>query len=107
VVACCLVGAAQAKTRKIVLIAGKKSHGPGEHEYLKSVRLLKVLLDRSPNVHGIKTEIYFDGWPQDVSALDSADSIVVISDGMEWHPLTASEKELALFRNRSIVAAGL
>jgi type 1 glutamine amidotransferase len=87
----CLAGAAQAKPRKIILIAGKKSHGPGEHEYSKSVRLLKVLLDRSPNIHGIKTEIYFDGWPQDDSVLDSADSIVVISDGMEWHPLTAAE----------------
>jgi type 1 glutamine amidotransferase len=90
-VAFCLVGGAQAKSRKIVLIAGRKSHGPGEHEYLKSVRLLKVLLDRAPNLHGIKAEIYFDGWPRDVSVLDSADSIVVISDGMEWHPLTASE----------------
>jgi type 1 glutamine amidotransferase len=90
----CLLGAAQAKTRKIVLIAGKKSHGPGEHEYVKSVHLLKVLLDRSPNLHGIKTEIYFDGWPQDASALDSADSIVVISDGMEWHPLTASDERV-------------
>ncbi|HEX4488741.1 MAG TPA: hypothetical protein VH088_20855, partial [Terriglobales bacterium] len=90
----CLVAAAQAKTRKIVLIAGKKSHGSGEHEYLKSVRLLKVLLDRSPDLHGIKTEIYFDGWPPDASVLDSADSIVVISDGMEWHPLTASEERV-------------
>ena len=90
-VALCLVGTLHAKTRTIVLIAGKKSHGPGEHEYLKSVRLLKVLLDRAPNLHGIKTGIYFEGWPQDASVLDSADSIVVISDGMEWHPLTASE----------------
>jgi type 1 glutamine amidotransferase len=96
----CLLGAAQARTRKIVLIAGKKSHGTGEHEYLKSVRLLKVLLDRSPNLHGIKTEIYFDGWPQDASALDSADSIVVISDGMEWHPLTASDERVRVIQRQ-------
>jgi hypothetical protein len=36
-----------AKHRKIVVIAGSKSHGPGTHEYLKSARLLKVLLDRA------------------------------------------------------------
>ena len=35
--------------KQIVLIAGKKSHGPegnGIHDYAWSVRLLKVLLDR-------------------------------------------------------------
>jgi type 1 glutamine amidotransferase len=102
-VALCLVAALPAKSkppRKIVLIAGKKSHGPGEHEYLKSVRLLKVLLDRAPNLHGIKTEIYFDGWPQDAAALDSADSIVLISDGMEWHPLTDSEGRIGVIQKQ-------
>src|SRR5580698_4399672 len=72
-----------AKPRKIVLIAGKKSHGPGEHEYLKTIKLLKVLLDRSPNLHGVTTEIYFNGWPEDAKTLDTADTIVVISDGQD------------------------
>lgn len=102
-VAFCLVVAVQAKSRgsrKIVLIAGKKSHGPGEHEYLKSVRLLKVLLDRAPNLPGIETKIYFDGWPQDASVLDSADSIVLISDGMEWHPLMASEERVRVIQKQ-------
>jgi len=72
-----------ARPRKIVLIAGKKSHGPGEHEYLKTVKLLKVLLDRSPNLHGVQTEIYFNGWPDDPKTLDTADTIVVISDGQD------------------------
>jgi hypothetical protein len=34
--------------RKIILIAGKTSRGPGKHEYIESVRLLKVLLVRVP-----------------------------------------------------------
>ncbi len=72
-----------ARTRKIVLIAGRKSHGPGEHEYLKTIKLLKVLLDRSPNLHGVTTEIYFNGWPEDAKTLDTADTIVVISDGQD------------------------
>ncbi len=78
--------------RKIVLIAGKKSHGPGEHEYEKSVKLLKVMLDRSPNLHGVKTEIYFNGWPEDPKVLDTADTIVFISDGMEWLPFGTDER---------------
>jgi type 1 glutamine amidotransferase len=79
---------------KIVLIAGKKSHGPGEHEYLKSVRLLKVLLDHSPSLSGIKAEVYFNGWPEDPSVLDTADTIVMVSDGMEWLPYTDSEDRI-------------
>jgi type 1 glutamine amidotransferase len=82
------------RPRKIVLIAGKKSHGPGEHEYPKSVRLLKVLLDRSPNLGGIKTEAYFNGWPEDPSVLDTADTIVMLSDGMEWLPYIDSDDRL-------------
>jgi type 1 glutamine amidotransferase len=77
------VSGGAAGPRKIVLIAGRKSHGPGEHEYLKSIKLLKVLLDRSPNLHGIQTEIYFNGWPNDPETLDTADTIVVISDGQD------------------------
>ena len=44
-----LPGAAQPRPRKIVLLAGIKNHTPGFHEYLKTIKLLKVLLDRSPN----------------------------------------------------------
>ena len=47
-----------AKSKKIVLIAGSKSHGPKVHEYIKSVRLIKTMLDNS-NVEGITTEIHF------------------------------------------------
>lgn len=74
---------ASARSRKVVLIAGRKSHGPGAHEYLKSVKLLKVLLDRAPNLHGVETEVYFNGWPDDPKTLNSADTIVVVSDGQD------------------------
>ena len=70
------------RAKKIVLIAGKKSHGPEVHEYLKSVKLLKVMLDESANLN-VKTEIHFNGWPENPKTLDTADSIVVISDGQD------------------------
>ena len=72
-----------AKPRNIVLIAGKKSHQPGEHEYEKTVRLLKALLDRAPNLKNIRTEIHFNGWPARPETLDDADTIVTISDGQD------------------------
>src|SRR5262249_12421135 len=67
--------------KRIVLIAGPKSHGPGEHEYLQSVKLLKVLLDRAPNVKAVRAEVHFDGWPNDPAVLDHADTIAILSDG--------------------------
>lgn len=78
--ACCSVDSGT-YSRKIVLIAGKKTHGPGAHEYLKSVKLLKVMLDRAPNLRGVTTEIHFNGWPEDPATLENADTIVTISDG--------------------------
>lgn len=67
---------------RIVLIAGKKSHGPGAHEYVKSVKLLKVLLDRA-NLRGVRTEVHFNGWPEDPRVLATASTIMMISDGQD------------------------
>lgn len=69
--------------KKIVLIAGVKTHGPGEHEYLKTVRLIKVMLDHATNLRGVKTEIHFNGWPANPATLDDADAIVVYADGSD------------------------
>jgi len=81
----------QTKMKKVVLIAGKKSHAPGDHEYEKGVKLLKECLDNSPNVKGIQTEVYLNGWPDDFSVLDNADTILFFSDGSDRdeqaHPL--------------------
>ena len=62
--------------RKIVLLAGAKSHGPGLHEYIKSVRLLKVMLDQAPGLAPLHTEIHYNGWPEDPTTLNDADLIV-------------------------------
>lgn len=72
--------------RKIVLLAGKKSHGPegnGIHDYPWSARLLKVLLERSNLRERVRVEVVFDGWPKEERILEEADSIVVISDGRD------------------------
>ena len=77
--------------KKIVLIAGKKSHGPGDHEYEKGVELLKRCLDNSPSAKGIRTEVYLNGWPQNPGVLDDAATILFYCDGSDRdekaHPL--------------------
>ena len=55
-----------------MLIAGNKSHGPGTHEYVKDVHLLKHCLETSPNLKGLSTEVHLDGWPADPKTLDDA-----------------------------------
>ena len=72
--------------KKIVLIAGKKSHGPegnGIHDYACSVRLLKVLFDRSNIREQVRVEMVFDGWPKEEGVLENADATVVLSDGRD------------------------
>lgn len=81
--ACC---AADGATKKIVLIAGPKSHGPtgnGIHDYPWSVKLLKVMLDHSNVREQVRVEYHLDGMPQDLKTLDDADTIMVISDGRD------------------------
>ena len=103
-VVCLFVPFAQARTAdgrtKIVLIAGTKSHGPGFHEYLKSARLLKVMLDRSASLHNVVTEVYYDGWPADQTTLETADTIVFLTDGMQWSPWTWSAERIAFMQRQ-------
>ncbi|RCS54279.1 hypothetical protein DTL42_03800 [Bremerella cremea] len=74
------------QARKIVLIAGEKSHGPlgnGIHDYPWSVKLLKVMFDNSNVADQVRVEYHLNGWPADPATLDDADTIVVISDGRD------------------------
>lgn len=81
-----LLAADPPEPKKIVLIAGKKSHGPegnGIHDYPWSVKLLKVMLDNSNVRDRVAVEYHLEGWPRDPATLDTADTIMVISDGRD------------------------
>jgi putative heme-binding domain-containing protein len=72
--------------KKIVLIAGPKSHGPignGIHDYGWSVQLLKVMLENSNVKDKVRVEVHLDGWPRDSRKLEDADTIMIISDGRD------------------------
>ena len=90
---------APAKDTKIVLIAGKKSHKPGEHEYEKGLQLLRHCLDTSLNVRHVIVEVHGNGWPENEQALDDADTIVYFGDGGSAHnphPLVRDNRMPAL-----------
>jgi type 1 glutamine amidotransferase len=69
--------------KKIVFVAGPRSHGPGEHEYRAGCLLLQNCLR---NVPGLTTEVYSNGWPADPNAFDGADAVVLSMDGGSAHP---------------------
>jgi len=72
--------------KKIVLIAGPKSHGPdgnGIHDYAWSVKLLKVMLEHSNVKDRVRVETHFEGWPADEKTLEDADTIMIVSDGRD------------------------
>jgi len=68
---------------KIVLIAGRPSHGPGAHEHNAGMLFFKKCLDQSGLVQAV---VCLNGWPKDVSVFDGAAAVAIYSDGGGGHP---------------------
>ncbi len=73
-----------AKGAKVVLVAGRPSHGPGEHEFNAGCKLLAKCLSQIP---GIEPVVVTGGWPGDESVFDSAKTLVFFMDGGGGHPM--------------------
>lgn len=84
------------KPIKVVFLAGEKSHGPGDHEYEKGLRLFQACLERMSDAGAIQTELYTNGWPDDAAVLEDADTIVLFSDGSDGeltrHPFLVDDR---------------
>lgn len=78
------LGWGQDSKKTVVFIAGGPSHGYGSHEHYAGCRLLADTIQKAnPD---IRCEVLRNGWPQDDSILDSAQSIVIYADGGGGHP---------------------
>ena len=79
-----LADSAQAQKKNIVMIAGRPSHGPGDHEHNAGILLLKKCLDTYvPQLADVKA--YLNGaWPSQQD-LDGADTVVMYCDGGGGH----------------------
>jgi type 1 glutamine amidotransferase len=80
---------AQGAPKNIVLIAGKVSHGPGDHEFRAGSLLLKKCLDQ---VAGVSAVVYSNGWPNVENAFDKADAVLIYADGGVGHPAIQGER---------------
>ncbi len=84
-VAIALLGvSARADDAKIVVIAGRPSHGPGDHEFNAGCKLLVECLKK---VGGVNPVFVAGGWPKDESVFDGAKSVVFFMDGGGGHPI--------------------
>ena len=89
------------KAKKLVLLAGTPSHGPGDHEFNAGVLLLANCLK---DVRGLETVVLRNGYPADDSVLDTADGILCFADGGGGHPLV---RERRLARVNGLMAKGV
>jgi type 1 glutamine amidotransferase len=69
---------------KLVLIAGKPSHPPRQHEFRAgSLLLQKCLAAAVPN---LVVEVHPMGWVKDEKTFDDADAVVIYADGGKGNP---------------------
>lgn len=73
--------------KKLVLIAGKPSHGPGLHEFHAGCLLLQKCLAATP---GLEVSVHPNHWVTDESVLETADAVVIYADGGNGHPVLAA-----------------
>lgn len=93
----CLSVVGRAADKRIVLVAGKISHGPGDHEFRAGSLLLQKCLNTIP---GVQAVVYSNGWPtrkdgdkwvEDNSAFDGAAAVLIYADGGAGHPAIQSD----------------
>ena len=89
-----------AKT-KVVLIAGKDSHGTNAHNWGEGVDLLSNALTKESGLN-IETAIHKGGWPTDPSIFKNADTVVILSDGGGRHPINQNLKEFDLLADKGV-----
>lgn len=87
-----LTGSAfSADKKSIVMIAGKPSHGPGQHEHNAGIQLLKKCLEQGAGgLVDIKHHLNGE-WPSS-EELAKADTVVIYSDGGGGHPALQADR---------------
>ncbi|MFP6584835.1 MAG: ThuA domain-containing protein [Candidatus Hydrogenedentota bacterium] len=80
------VAADAAEKTKIVIVAGRPSHGWGAHEHRAGSILLANRLNKSGL--NVKAEVVTDGWPRDDNSIfEDAATVVIYADGWSMHPV--------------------
>ena len=86
---------------KIILIAGKDSHGTNAHNWGEGVDLLSHALTQESGLD-IETSIFKGGWPDEMSIFKDASSVVILSDGGGRHPINKHLKEFDKLADKGV-----
>lgn len=78
-------GADKPAAKKLVMVAGRPSHGPGAHEFNAGCLLLKACL---ADVAGLEVVVHRSGWPKEGEAgFEGASGVLIYADGGGGHPM--------------------
>ena len=87
-------------SRTVVFVAGGPSHDYGSHEHRAgSLLLAEALAEGMP---GVETRVIIDGWPEDSTAFEGADAVVIFSDGGGGHPALPHRDQLAALMDEGV-----
>ncbi len=92
-----------AADKRVLLIAGAPSHGPGMHEHNAGMLLLQKCLADVPR---LAVEVAHNGWPTDDASFTGVDAILIFSDGGLKHPALVGDR-LAVLDRALASGAGL
>ena len=73
------------KGKKVVFMAGTRSHGYGAHEHNAGCLLLSRSLSQA--LPDLEIVVYSNGWPKAADAFDGADTVIMYCDGGGRHPV--------------------
>jgi len=91
--------------KKIVLVGGKKSHGPGMHDFTNGIPLIAAWLKAAPAFADADVLAYTGGWPEDLGVLDGATTIVCYFDGVQEKPEPLNNPE-RIARLQKLMSSG-
>jgi type 1 glutamine amidotransferase len=76
------------KGKRVLVVAGRQSHGPGDHEFFAGSAIICELLKQN----GVFPIMARDGWPKNEKLFDTADCVVMYMDGGGGHPAIKPER---------------
>jgi hypothetical protein len=91
------------KPKHILLIADRPSHGPLQHEHNAAVHLFQKALKNVP----VTVTTTFEGFPGDLSAIDTADAVFMFCTGGNRHYAFQSPERTAALQKAAARGAGL